>query len=101
MSLEVHSVAAMRAKVETTFGTDETAAGVFVYVPFNEGSAQMTVTTAEIDPMAAVQSRVEGREWVRGKKSATLSFTVNLAPTGTAAASTVQAAAGALGMLLS
>lgn len=101
MTIEVQSVGALRALVESSFCADGTGTlANYTYVPFNEGSAQVTLTTDELDPMQAVQSRVEGRAHVLGKRSATLAFTMNLAPTGTAAASTVAAASGALGLLL-
>lgn len=101
MSIEIHSVGAIRFLSEGTFAVDGTGTlGNYTYLPFNEGTAQITLTTAEHDPLNSVASRVEAREWVLGKKSATLTFTMNLSPTGTAAASGVTAISGPLGKLL-
>lgn len=101
MSVEIHNVAALRVLSEASFAADGTGTlANFTYVPFREGSAQMTLTTDSLDPQQSVQSRYEYREEVLGKRSATLSFTMNLAPTGTAAASGQAATAGALGLLL-
>lgn len=101
MSIEISSVQRLRAVVESTFGADATMSIMsFVDVPANEGSIQATITTDELDPMQVVQSRFEGRERVLGKRSATLQFAINIAPTGTAAAEDISAVSGALGVLL-
>jgi hypothetical protein len=101
MSIEVHSVQRIRGFQEATFGADSSgSAGSFTDLPIVEGSATVTVTRDELDPGQLVQSRLEGRERVLGKRSATLSFQLNLAPTGTAAASGVSAVTSALGLVL-
>ncbi len=101
MSVEIHSIGSMRAWSESTFGADGTGTlGNYFYVPMNEGSATLVTTQDEIDPMQVVQSRVEGRNWVLGKTSASLVFTTNLTPTGTAAASGVTAITSAMGKIL-
>ena len=101
MTVEVHAVQRMRVYSEPTFATDYTGSiGSFIDVPFSEGTAQMVLTTDSLDPQQAVQSRVEGREEVLGKKSATLTFSIPLAPTGTAATTGQSAVSGALGALL-
>ena len=103
MSIEVQSVQSLRVIVESTFAGDATSSpglGSFTYVPFNEGSASITTTTDEHDPNFAVQSRYQGREKILGKRSASLKFSMNLAPTGTAAASGVAAITSALGLVL-
>ena len=102
MSIEVHSVQAIRGFAESTFGADSSGSvGSFTYLPIVEGSAQMTLTRDELDPGFLVQHIDEGRERVLGKRMATLSFTMNLAPTGTAAAAAVTAVAPhGLGLVL-
>jgi hypothetical protein len=103
MTIQVQPVESLRVIVESTFGADATASpglASFTYVPMNEGSGTLTITTDEVDPNFVVQSRTEGREKVLGKRSATLKFSMNLAPTGTAAGSATAAVQGALGLLL-
>jgi hypothetical protein len=101
MSIEISSVQRLRVYVESTFGSDATMSiNDFVDVPANEGSIQATITTDELDPMQVVQSRFQGREKVLGKRSATLQFAMNLAPTGTAANASTTAVTSALGILL-
>ena len=101
MSIEVHSVQRIRVFTEVTFGADSSSSiASFTDLPIVEGSATVTLTRDELDPGQLVQSRLEGRERVLGKRSATLSFQLNLAPTGTAAGSAVAAVQGGLGLLL-
>lgn len=101
MSIEVHSVQRLRVWSESSFATDGTGTlGNYTDVPMREGSGTMTLTLDSLDPMQSVQSRYEYREEVLGKRSATLQFTLNLAPTGTAAAASTAAVQGALGLLL-
>lgn len=103
MTIQIASVSALRVIVESTFGADATTSpglASFTYVPANEGTGTVTITEDELDPMQAVQSRVQGRNRVLGKKSATLKFTMNLAPTGTAASNGVTAITSALGIML-
>jgi len=103
VAIQVASVSALKVIVESTFGQDATTSpGIasFRDVPWNEGTGTVTITEDELDPMQAVQSRVQGRERVLGKKSATLKFTMNLAPTGTAAGNTTTAVTSALGIML-
>lgn len=102
MSQEIHAVGAMRMLVETgTFGADQSADVLSsgIYVPASEGGT-LTVTTAEHDTMHLLQSRVDGREFVNGKKSATLSFSMLAAPTGVPAGDGVTAVQGAFGKVL-
>ncbi len=103
MTIQIQPVESLRVIVESTFGADASSSpglGSFTYVPMNEGTGSITITTDELDPNFVVQSRYQGREKVLGKRSASLKFQMNLAPTGTAAASTVAAVEGALGLLL-
>lgn len=101
MSIEVQAVQRIRAFSEATFGADSSASiGSFTDLPIIEGTAQMTLTRDELDPGQLVQHIDEGRERVLGKRSATLTFQMNLAPTGTAAASGVTSITSPLGMLL-
>lgn len=101
MTIEVHSVQRLRVLSEASFAADGTGTlGNYTDVPMREGSGTMTLMIDSLDPQTQVQSRVEYREEVLGKRSATLQFTLNLAPTGTAAASGISAVQGALGLLL-
>ena len=82
-------------------GADSSASiASFIDLPFREGTAQMVLTRDELDPMQAVQNIYEGRERVLGKRSATLSVTVNLSPTGTAAVTGTTAITSPIGRLL-
>ena len=82
-------------------GADSSASiASFIDLPFREGTAQMVLTRDELDPMQAVQNIYEGRERVLGKRSATLSVTVNLSPTGTAAVTGTTAVTSPIGRLL-
>lgn len=101
MSIEVHAVQRAKVYVEGTFGADSSASlASFTDLPIREGSAQMTLTIDSLDPQQNVQSRVEYREEVLGKRSATLTFTLNLAPTGVAAGNGIVSVASGLGILL-
>lgn len=97
----VQNVSLIQVFLESTFGTDITASlASFLSVPFNEGTAQMVLTQETHDPLTAVQHHHDYREEVLGKKSCTLSFTMPLAPTGTAAGDATAAVQGALGYML-
>ena len=102
--IQLMSVESGRIRVESTFGANMITAdgnlNSFSYIPWNEGSATATLTTAEIDPNTVVQSRTQAREKILGPSSATLKFTVDIAPTGTAAGSATAALQGALGLML-
>lgn len=101
MTIQTIGPTSLRVIVESTFGADGTGSlGSYTYVPANEGSMEATITTDELDPMWMVQSRLEAREKILGKRSATLKFTMNLAPTGTVASSAVIAVTSCLGLLL-
>lgn len=100
----VQNVSRLSAIVETNseFATDKSGSiGSFTDIPFQEGSAQIQLMRETHDPGSAVQYQWDYREEVLGKKSATLSFTMPLAPTGTAAGNGVTAVQGPTGLLLS
>lgn len=101
MSIEIQSVQRIRMWSESSFAFDGTGTlANYTDLPIREGSAQMTLTQDSLDPMQMVQSRVEYREEVLGKRSATLTFQMNLSPTGTAATNAVAAITSPLGRLL-
>ena len=101
MSIEVQSVQRIRAFVESTFGADASAsAASFTDLPIVEGTAALTLTRDELNPSPLVQHIDENTERVLGKRSATLSFQMNLSPTGTAAVTAQSAITSGLGMLL-
>lgn len=101
MSIEVQSVQRIRAFVESTFGADSSAsAASFTDLPIVEGTAALTLTRDELNPSPLVQHIDENTERVLGKRSATLSFQMNLSPTGTAAVTGQSSITSGLGMLL-
>ncbi len=75
-------------------------ADTFIDCPIVEGSASWTTDVQMLDPGNLVQYHHDYREEVVGKKSATLTFTMNLASTGTAATAAQSALQGALGKIL-
>jgi hypothetical protein len=104
--MEVHAVQRIRFQVvaatpTAAVGADSSASiGSFIDCPIREGSAQMATNRDELDPMQLVQHIDEGRERVLGKRVATLTFTMNLTPTGTAAVTGTTAITSPLGRLL-
>lgn len=85
----------------STFAVDHTGTlGDFTAVPAKEGSLTWDTDREMIDPGQLVQYHWDGREKILGKKKWTLSFTMPLAPTGTAASDGVTAITSALGILL-
>jgi hypothetical protein len=83
------------------FAVDHTGTlGDFVDVPIIEGTLEAGPDRQMIDTGQLVQSLYDYRLEIFGKKMWKLSFSMALAPTGTAAASTVSAVQGALGKLL-
>lgn len=101
MSIEVQNVQRLRVLSESTFASDGTGSlGSYTEVPAIEGSISAQVMIDSIDDGSLVQNLYGYREETLGKRSATLSFTMNLAPTGTAAAASTAAVQGALGLIL-
>lgn len=104
--MDVQAVQRIRFQVvaatpTAAIGADSSASiSSFVDLPVREGSAQMVLTRDELQPMTMKQHIDEGEERVLGKRSATLTFTVNLAPTGTAAVTGTSAITSPLGRLL-
>src|SRR5688500_1832643 len=102
MSVEVHSLQRVRVDVEAagSYLTDGTGTlGNYEDVPC-QGVAQVTLTRDENDPMIVQQFLDQHSEKVVGRRSWSLSFTCNLASTGTAAGSTVAAISDVLGTML-
>lgn len=101
MSYEIHSVQRIRAYVEGTFGADSSAsAASFTDLPVVEGTANLTLTRDELNS-AEQQQHIDGNsERVLGKRSATLTFTMNLAPTGVVANNGVTSVTSGLGLML-
>lgn len=101
MSIEVHAVGRIRAYSEATFAADASASlASFFDVPAREGSATIELVTDSHDPQQMVQRVGQYRKEVLGKRSAKLTFTINLAPTGTAASNGVSSVTSAMGRLL-
>lgn len=104
--MEVQAVQRIRAQVvaatpTAAIGADSSAnIASFTDIPFREGTAQMVLTRDEMPTGVAVQHIDEDNEKVLGKRSATLTLTLNLAPTGTAAVTGTTAVTSPLGMLL-
>lgn len=101
MTIEVQAVQRIRAFSEATFGADSSASiANFTDLPIIEGSASLVLTRDELDPGQLVQHIDDGRKRVLGKRSATLSVQMNLAPTGTAASNGVSSITSGLGLML-
>lgn len=102
MTIEVQAVQRVRAFVESTFGADSSASiASFTDMPIREGTASITLPVMSLDPGQLVQHLDEYRKEVLGpRKGAKLTFTMNLAPTGVAAAAGVTAVEGPVGLLL-
>lgn len=101
MSIEIQNVQRLRVLSESTFATDGTGSlGSYTEVPAIEGTISAQVMIDSIDDGSLVQHLYGYREETLGKRSATLAFTMNLAPTGTAAGSATAAVQGALGLIL-
>lgn len=103
MSIEVHKVRRARVNVETTFATALSLPGTFLDLPFTEDSFTFSLDQDLLNPEYSQQYKFNTPEHVLGKRSATWSFTMNLASTGTAAGSAVAQATSAtnpLGMML-
>lgn len=103
MSIEVQNVQRLRVFQESSanFGTDLTGSlGSFVDVPFIEGSLSVMLEQEMLNTERVVQQIDDLPLWLVGRKSWSLSFGMNLAPTGTAADDGVAAVVGALGTIL-
>lgn len=101
MTIEVQAVQRIRAFSEATFGADSSASvGSFTDLPIIEGTATMELRIDELDPGQLVQHIDDGRKRVLGKRSATLSMQMNIAPTGTAASNGVTSVTSGLGLML-
>lgn len=101
MTIEIANVQRMRVWTESSIATDGTGTlANYTDVPFIEGSAQATLDTEVLDPQLAYQHQDQISTRITGLKRCTLSFSMNLAPTGTAGASGVAAVQGALGEIL-
>lgn len=103
MSIEISQVQRLRVSTEpsSAFATDRTGTlANFTDVPFVEGSASATLTQNMLNPEHAQQYLDGYPTQVLGTKACQLSFSINLAPTGTSAASTVTAVQSALGIIL-
>lgn len=102
MSIEIQSVQRLRVSTEASFATDRTGdlASNFTDVPFVEGSLQMVNDVEMLNPMYAQQFKDGHPTQLTGLKACTLSYSLNLASTGTAAVSGTTAVQGALGQIL-
>ena len=103
MGIEVHKVRRARVNVESTFATALTIPGTFLDLPFVEDSFSFTLDQDLLDPQYSQQYKYQIAEHVLGKRSATWSFTMNLASTGTSAGSAVAQATSTtnpLGLML-
>jgi len=103
MSIEVTNVQRLRMYTEfsTAFATDTTGTlAAFSDVPFIEGSAELNLGQVMLNPEHA-QQHIDGHPTqVLGIKECTLSFAMNLAPTGTAAANGITHPQSVLGEVL-
>lgn len=98
---ELHVLQRLRMIVESSPETDMTGSlASFVDVPIREGTAAVELQMTEVDPQTQGQSRLSWRKLLPCKRTATLNFTMNLAPTGTIANASTAATQGALGKIL-
>lgn len=101
MSVEVQNVQRLRVLSESSFASDGTGSlGSYTEVPAIEGTISAQVMIDSIDDGSLVQHLYGYREETLGKRSATLAFTMALAPTGTAAVTGQSAVTGPLGTIL-
>lgn len=104
--MEVQAVQRIRFQVvaatpTAAIGADSSASiGSFIDLPVREGTAQMATNRDELDPMVLEQHIDGGEKRVLGKRVATLTFTVNLTPTGTAAVTGTTAITSPIGRIL-
>ena len=97
----VSPVQLIQAMTESSFAADMTGSlGSFTAIPFQEGTASVSLVQEMHDPMHAVQHHHDYREEILGEKSCSIQFTMPLAPTGTAADASTAAVQSALGLLL-
>lgn len=102
MSIEVHALSRLRVDVEAagSYLTDGTGTlGNYEDVPC-QGVASVTLEKAENDPAIVHQFLDQRSEMVVGRRSWSLSFTMNLASTGTAAGNATAAISDVLGTML-
>ena len=101
MTCELHNVARLRGWVEGTFATDGTGTlANYTDIPAIEGSVVFTGKPTMLDP-EYLQQHVDGYpEQQIGPETTTLSFSMNLAPSGAEAGDAVAAQQSALGMIL-
>lgn len=91
MSIESYLLSRLRVAVEPagSYGVDIWAAGAgaasFIDVPFIEGTAQLAIAQKMLPPGTVQQYLDAAAKEVLGNKSASLSFSMILAPTGIAA----------------
>tara|TARA_R100000808_G_scaffold13674_1_gene32961 strand:+ start:652 stop:1887 length:1236 start_codon:yes stop_codon:yes gene_type:complete len=87
MSIELHALRriALTEEADGAFATDVTGSATYLDLPFQEGTANLTLNLPELDAQVA-QQRIDARnQIVFGPKSAELSVTVPLGATGVAA----------------
>jgi hypothetical protein len=87
MSIELHALRriALTEEADGAFATDVTGSATYLDIPFQEGTANLTLNLPELDAQVA-QQRIDARnQIVFGPKSAELSVTVPLGATGVAA----------------
>jgi hypothetical protein len=102
MSYEQHNIGRVRGFVEVgTFGADTSAsAGSFTDIPFIEGTVQITLTEASLDPGQLVQHIDDAREHVRGPRTAVLTGQLNITPGTVGTNGVASAPQVGLGMIL-
>lgn len=101
MTVEIHAIARARAFSEATFAADASASlASFTDIPAQEGSMSLEIITDSHNPNHLVQHLDDYPIEVLGKRSAKLTMTLPLAPTGTAAGPLTTAVQGPLGLLL-
>lgn len=83
MTYELQNIQRLRVTEELAFASDGTGTlANFTDVPFREGTLTAVVTTDEVNPQTNQQRRFGRAKDVLGKRSATLTFTMNLSSFG-------------------
>lgn len=101
MTIELHNVARLRVWTESTFASDGTGTlANYTDVPAVEGSVSVTLGQETLNPEHLQQHTDGYPEQSLGRKSCSISMSLILAPTGSAAGDATAAQQSALGELL-
>jgi hypothetical protein len=107
MTVEVHAIQRLSLMTEAnplghaSYVADSSASRAsFTDIPAIEGTVSLALTRDEMDPGYLQQHIDDARKRLLGKRMATLSWQMNLAPTGVAAGNGVSSVTSAVGLVL-